>query len=420
MPTFADGKKPTREIHVDPAAKDGGDGSAAHPFTSLRGAVDAAKPGTAVILHPGHYPYTWLENVVGSADGPIWLGGIPGEKKPLFDDKRGGLHIARARYLVLHDIEVTGNPDNGINIDDDGDEADAEAARFIIIKNLDIHHIGGNGNQDCLKLSGLSDFAVVDSSFGVCGGDGAGSGIDMVGCHRGVLANNHVYDIAHSGFQMKGGSEDLLAIGNRFDNGGLRVFNMGGSTSFPYFRPPLDKKTPAWEAHRLRVIGNQIVGGTAAISFVGCVECVAANNTIVDPEGWPVRILQETTSDEGYTFLPSSKNRFVNNLIYFRRGKLEDTSNVGPNTAPDTFVFAHNLWFAHDAPDKSTPKLPVAEDGGVIGKDPMLAAPPKDLRPCGAGSPASGAGIDDPDVLATGRFTKPLPIGALAPTDCGK
>jgi hypothetical protein len=34
--------------------------------------------------------------------------------------------------------------------------------------------------------------------------------------------------------------------------------------------------------------------------------------------------------------------------------------NVGPDTAPDTFTFTHNLW-------TSMPTLPVTEDGGIYG-----------------------------------------------------
>jgi hypothetical protein len=419
VPTFADGKKPTRTIHVSPRGDDRNDGaSAKKSIASLRAAVERATPGTAIVLHEGSYDYVWLTNVRGTADAPIWIGGAPGEKRPVFDGARGGIHIARAQYLVLHDIEVTGNPTNGINIDDDGDVDDPDAARFIVIRNVYIHDIGGDGNQDCLKLSGVNDVVVVGGEFARCGGQSAGSGIDMVGCHRGVIADSTFRDLNGSGVQVKGGSEDVLIIGNRIENGGARPVNMGGSTTHKYFRPRLVKKRDSFEARRIRVIGNQIVGGVTAVAFVGCVECVVANNTIVDPESWVLRILQETTSGDGYTFLPASKGRFVNNVIYYRRGKLKTHVNVGPDTAPETFTFASNLWFAHDAPERSAPELPGKEERGVVGQDPRLAAPPRDLRVCDGASPCLGAGLADPDVAATGRFEDPLPIGAFAGPPC--
>ena len=48
----------TREIHVsasDPAASDGNDGSAAHPFRTIGRAAAEAEPGTRVLIHAGLY-----------------------------------------------------------------------------------------------------------------------------------------------------------------------------------------------------------------------------------------------------------------------------------------------------------------------------------------------------------------------------
>ena len=42
-----------------------------------------------------------------------------------------------ARYLVLHDLEVDGREDNGINCDDGGAYADPEATRHVIFRGLD-------------------------------------------------------------------------------------------------------------------------------------------------------------------------------------------------------------------------------------------------------------------------------------------
>jgi hypothetical protein len=44
--------------------------------------------------------------------------------------------------------------------------------------------------------------------------------------------------------------------------------------------------------------------------------------------------------------------------------------NVGGGTAPETFVFEGNRWFAEDRPEASRPRLPVAEKEGVYGTDP--------------------------------------------------
>ena len=49
--------------------------------------------------------------------------------------------------------------------------------------------------------------------------------------------------------------------------------------------------------------------------------------------------------------------------------------NVGPDTAPETFRFVKNAWFAEDAPGRSRPELPAplpAEEGGTHGVDPKV------------------------------------------------
>ncbi len=133
-----------------------------------------------------------------------------------------------------------------------------------------------------------------------------------------------------------------------------------------------------------------IVNGVVPLAFVGCVDCLAANNTIIDPEHWLVRILQETTSADGYEFEPARRGRFVNNLVYYARAAISGKDvNVGPNTEPDSFTFENNLWYAHDDPGSSAPTLPVAESGGISGQDPGL----DDQYRIAAGSPAAGAGL---------------------------
>jgi len=188
-------------------------------------------------------------------------------------------------------------------------------------------------------------------------------------------------------------------------DGGERAFNMGGSTGTAFFRPPLDPAGTSFEARNIRAIANVIVGGTTPIAFVGCVDCLAAHNTIVDPQTWLLRILQETVSGGGFTFAPASGGRFADNLVYFDRSMLSaEDVNVGADTDPASFVFQNNLWFAHDAPAASAPlTLPVAETGAVVGMDPGLTDPASGDYTIGAASPAAGAGISVPE--ETGDFT---------------
>jgi hypothetical protein len=88
-------------------------------------------------------------------------------------------------------------------------------------------------------------------------------------------------------------------------------------------------------------------------------------NTFFEPRKWVLRILQETRAPE---FVPCRGGVFSDNLVVTRG--LDASVNVGPGTAPETFVFARNWWFRADAPERSVPQLPAAERDAAGGRDP--------------------------------------------------
>jgi hypothetical protein len=418
--TFETGLIPAREIHVaTTGSNQTGNGSVAAPYATIAFAAAGATPGTAIRIHPGTYPGgTFLSNLAGTAQAPIWLGGLPGQPRPIIQGSTEALHLVKPRYLIVHDLEAAGNSGNGINADDGGEYANENAARFVIFRNLNIHDIGGSGNQDGLKLSGLNDYWVLDSTFARTGGAGSGSGIDHVGCHRGLIARCRLEQMSGNAVQCKGGSEDLEIRWCWMINGGLRAVNMGGSTGLEFFRPPLSTTIPNAEARNIRVVSNIIVGGNTPVAFVGCVDCLASNNTMVNPAQWLLRILQETTTSGGYTFLPSSGNTFQNNIVYFARGQISTYVNIGPNTSPQTFTFSNNLWYAYDNPVASTPTLPVTETAQLAGLDPRFLH--SGTYAISASSPAAASGAmlppDTGDIA--GRCRPPTPArGAYEPCD---
>lgn len=400
--TFEDGKTPSQIVHVAEGGADGPQcGAEASPCATLEGAAAKIAPGVAVQIHAGTYAADqYLSDLSGSVDAPIWIGGAPGESRPILDGGGEGLHLTRVRYLVLHDLEVRGATANGVNIDDGGDYGDPEATRHLVIRGLHIHDIGQGGNQDCLKLSGLDDYVIRGSEFDHCGA--GGSAVDHVGCHHGLIHGNFFHDNGGNAVQSKGGSDDIEIRGNRVIDSGSRAFNMGGSTGFEFFRPPLSMNASNFEARDIRVLANTIVGSDAPIAFVGCVDCLAAHNTIVGPQNWILRILQETTSTPEYEFLPASGGVFRNNIVVFERGELSTYLNIGGNTAADTFVFERNLWYASDDPGQSSPAadLPVAEVGGIAGVDPLLVDVGGGDFHLQAGSPAIAAGAPEPTITA--------------------
>jgi hypothetical protein len=414
--TFADGNVPRREVFVAPTGNDvTGDGTELLPYRSLGRAAQGITPGTAIRMLPGTYAGgAHLVGLAGTAEAPVWIGGVPDQPFPVISGGSTALQLSRVRHLIVEHLEITGASVNGINCDDGGEYANPDATRFVLFRHLYIHGIGTGGNNDCLKLSGLDDYWVLDCTFAE--GSAGGSGIDHVGCHRGIIARCSFTDMGSNAVQCKGGSDDIEIKWSRFRDAGARAINIGGSTGFEFFRPPLSPNQPNAEARNIRVLANVFEGSDAPVAYVGSIGCLVAQNTLINPTRWILRILQETTSSDGYTFLPCSQNRFVNNLLYFSRSQLSTFVNVGPNTAPDTFTFAHNLWFAHDQPGHSAPSLPVTETNPVIGQDPQFTdVADRDLTLVSE-SPAIGHGqalSEAPADFLGQCFADPPSIGAF-------
>lgn len=397
-----------RTLYVAEGAS--GDGTEALPFGTLAEALDAATPSTRILVRPGTYESSFFSDIQGEPGRPI---AIVGEGDVVFEAGSAEvLHLVDPRYLVLENITLRGSSSHGINIDDGGSyETPAE---FVVLRAITIASAGSGGNNDCIKLSGLDDFWIEESDIGGCD---RGESIDMVGCHRGVISGNHFRTTVGNGVQTKGGSADMLITGNLFEDIPGRAVNAGGSTGLDFFRP-IDAPH---EAARIRVIANVFLrGGTesgAPIAFVGCDGCQFVHNTVITPEGgWIARILQETT---GARFAPSRNGLVANNLYVLNVDALRTFVNVGADTAPETFTFANNLWFALDRDDWSGPTLPAEippETGAVIQEDPLLVDRAGGDFSLEAGSPAIGAALalDDLPPSFDGRcFSSPAAIGAF-------
>jgi len=348
---------------------------------------------------PGTYDGgIYLEDLRGTRELPIWIGGIPGEDRPVIHGGSQAVHLVRARYLVLENVEIAHTTQNGINCDDGADYANPDATRHLVFRNLDFHDIGRGGNQDALKLSGVDDYFVLDCQFART--SAGGSGIDQVGCHQGLIARCKFTDIGSNAIQCKGGSRDIEIRWNRFVNGGQRAINIGGSTGFQYFRPPLSTTAPNAEARDIRVIANLFCGSDAPVAFVGAEESLVANNTFIRPRHWLLRILQETTSRDGYRFVPCGHNRFLNNIVQFDSSQIRTAVNIGPNTDPDSFRFSHNLWYAVDRPSRSRPTLPTPETKALVGQAPQFLDDARGGYALSPHSPAAASGLPCPGVRA--------------------
>jgi len=321
-------------------------------------AVEVLTPGTTVLLASGVYSGgVSLRDIAGLEKRPIVIQGADVTNPPVFEGGSQAIHLANCSYVTLRNIRVRGFPTNGINIDDGGTYE--TPAHHIVLGKITIVDTGPAGNHDALKMSGVDHFQVRQCRFEGWGG----SGIDMVGCHHGIVEDcsftGKTGFSQSNGVQLKGGTDDVLVHYCSFKNAGHRSINLGGSTGLQFFRP----KMQGYEAKNITVAGNRFVGSMAPVAWVTSDGGHVHHNTMILPEQWVSRILQETSDKQ---FSPCHDGLFEHNLIIFD-AKVRTFVNVGAGTAPETFRFQNNAWY--DLDTYREPSLPVPEVNGVYLKD---------------------------------------------------
>jgi hypothetical protein len=166
--------------------------------------------------------------------------------------------------------------------------------------------------------------------------------------------------------QAKGGTQHIRIERNTLIDAGQRAVNLGGSTGLAFFRP----QDAGFEAADLQVYANLFVRSVAPVAFVGCIRVDVANNTIVDPERWVFRILQETVDERRFALC--GNNLFRNNIVVMQPS-LSAHVNIGPNTDAASFSVNANLWYMASNEVRSRPtNVPWTETAGLYGVDPQF------------------------------------------------
>ena len=378
---------------------------AGQPYATLTAAAADAGPGDTILIHGGTYPGgIYIENLQGTPDAWIHIRAATGDTV-IFQGGTNAWQLTDAAYLHIHRFIFRGQTGNGLNIDDGGSYE--TPSHHLLIDSCEFRDINASGNNDLLKLSGVDSFEIRLCLF--VNGAVGGSGIDMVGCHGGVIRRCAFNYMGSNSIQAKGGTSHIRIERTVFSRGGARALNLGGSTGLQYFRP-IDAP---YEAANLEVYSNFFMWSEAPIAFVGCINTEVVNNTIYLPGKWVMRILQETVDPD--RFAPCGNNTFRNNIVYIDDA-VSVTCNIGPNTAPESFTFSNNLWYHSQNPNWPGPVLPVEDTDNIVGLDPQFESIHIglnfNLRP---NSPAIGKGFDviDPGLDFIGRpFITPRSIGA--------
>ncbi|MEO6131673.1 MAG: right-handed parallel beta-helix repeat-containing protein [Saprospiraceae bacterium] len=375
-----------------------------YPFTNFSDATEIAVPGDTVLVHEGIYTGdVFVSNLQGTSSSWIYILAAEGDSV-IFDGGTNAWQFTDAAYLYIRGFIFQHQTGNGLNFDDGGTYA--TPTHHIKFENCIFRDMNASGNNDLLKLSGLDDFEILHCTF-LNGAEG-GSGIDMVGCHDGLIKNNHFEHLGSNSIQAKGGTRNIRIEANLFKDGGLRAVNLGGSTDLQFFRP-IDAP---YEAADLKVYSNIFIGSQAPVAFVGCINTEVINNTMYLPEKWVLRILQETVDPD--RFPPCGNNTFRNNIIFLDEQVVIEC-NIGPNTAPETFTFSNNLWFHEDDLTWDGPDLPVVDVDNIVEEDPLFVDAIMQDFSLLENSPAigKGYGVSKPEEDFTGiEFLIPRSIGA--------
>ncbi len=317
----------------------------------LRRALGSATPGTRILVAPGEYESFFVADVHGASGRPIVVAPTDPAHPP---QVHGGVQLSDVSELELTGLVIRDAPANGLNIDDGG--TFETPSHHVTLRDVTVRDCGRRGNEDGIKLSGLDDFRLERCTIEHWGR--GGSAIDMVGCHRGLVSDCTLRDgeddPAASGLQLKGGTRAVVVRGTRFEHAGERAINLGGATDLRWFRP----RPEGFEAKDITVEGCTFVGSEAPIACVGADGAVLRGNTFLRPRKWFLRILQETRAPG---FVPCRNVEFVDNLVAWRSDEIATPVNVGPGTAPETFVFARNVWYCLDDPERAAPQLPTPE-----------------------------------------------------------
>lgn len=335
-----------------------------YAYVKVKDVAPLVVPGDTIMLHDGIHPAQGtIQNLHGQAGAWIYIMGAP-QENAIIEGGVEGIKFSEASYLHISRLTIRNSGwQNIVNIDDAGTYA--TPVHHIIIESCVFRDILGQGNHDILKLTGVDSFEVRNCRF-INGSYGDGAGIDMNGCHNGIIEDNYFELPGRFALQMKGGCKDIVVRRNHFNGGCERTIHIGGSHPITHFRP----LGAPYEASDIWVYSNLFIGGLSPIAYVGSVNSHVVNNTFIEPENWIIRILQEHTDP---SLLPCGNNSFINNIVYtgplYQNGNL----NISSNTAPQTFTFRSNVWYMYTDPSwAGPPNLPAANINSISGVDPLF------------------------------------------------
>ncbi|EWY42322.1 hypothetical protein N825_18975 [Skermanella stibiiresistens SB22] len=332
---------PTKMIWVSPNGSDKNSGTESSPFKTIQAAVNAAKPGTAVMVKSG----TYKENVElnkhgGTSDNPVWIVSADGKgsaKIVAASDTKPVIVGYGENNLVIKGFELVGGTE-GIKLTQSGRDLTKMTTNIVIQDNI-IH----GQSIDGIKTAQSVNFAIVGNKVHDIKTQ---EGIDNVYIRNSVIANNEVHDVRGlSGIVVKAGSENVKILDNYVHDvpDGILVggFSSGQGSTFP--------SGLKYEAKNVLVEGNLVVDASKhAVNVYGAINSQITGNSLsnagkqsvvnvsTDNLGYVSQGIQITDNIVSKTsWLTSKPNSVSGNSGNTTTGSF-DPNSVGPSALVET------------------------------------------------------------------------------------
>ena len=263
---------PAKIIHVA-VGSGAADGSEKRPYHSIQAAVDAAAPGTAIVVHAGVYKenvkIAWRDS--GTAEAPIWLVSGDGAQKAVISAPDATKPVIQAlgvdNYLIMG-FSLTGGYD-GIQFSQSGRDF-SNLVNNVVVQGNRIDHVVHDG----IKIGQANNVQILDNSISNVHSEEA---IDFVAVTNAVIARNEVSNITNKSAAIfaKGGSANVIIEDNFIHDVTGDGVAAGGNTDSSSFKPGY----AGYEAKNVDIIGNRVEDvGKRPISVRGAIDIQISDN----------------------------------------------------------------------------------------------------------------------------------------------
>lgn len=342
------------------------------------------RPGDEIILMPGNHKRAVLAGLQGTPKAPIVIRSADPDNPSVIVAEGEGLRLLQPSHVTIRDLTISGATICGLSIEHQPnplampDTAGGDRWHGAVkIENVLVRDTGPVGERHAIRCIGMRKIDIA-----ACRVEGwGGAAIEIQGCEdvniqRCTLVGQLDFSQRY-GVRVRGGSKNVTIDRCRIDQGGGRVLCLGGSSKMEHFIPaPAVDATAAslHEAMRIRITRNIITGGGVPFTFDRTADCIARNNTIVNPLGCVIA-LDPVTPLEHEMLGPIDRTHFGYNMIVWEPDALTAYVRGLDEQTAEGLRMEPNLWWSEQpvAERSSLGPIPTADRiEQIVDIDPKL------------------------------------------------